>query len=116
MKRVTLVNFCFGLVMVATLMVSGCTTTQKYAGGGAVAGSALGAGIAHNDRGSGALVGAAVGALAGTVLGQHQELKDSRAPVQKVVVCPSCNSRVDVSGFPKHATVACPNCKSHFTF
>ncbi len=111
-----------GLVGLMLLFTPGCTDTQQYAGGGALAGGGIGAIIGNQtgNRDKGLLIGAAVGALAGTAMGQHKELEKSQnggaGEGQQVAICPSCNSRVDVTGFPPHSTVACPNCKSQFTF
>ncbi|MBN2145501.1 MAG: glycine zipper 2TM domain-containing protein [Candidatus Aureabacteria bacterium] len=112
---------CIGILL-AALFFSGCSETGQYAGGGAVAGGALGAIIGHNSGrrgGEGAVIGAAVGALAGTAIGQQKQIdkmQQGGTGQMQIAVCPSCNSRVDVSGFPPHSTVACPNCKTEFTY
>ena len=107
------------LFVLPLFIVSGCTQTEQYTVGGALAGSAAGAIIGHQHRdrdGKGALIGAAIGALAGTAIGKSQEVESLKKGEQIIVICPSCNSRVDVTGFPPHSTVECPNCKSQFTY
>jgi hypothetical protein len=100
--------------------ISGCSTTQKYAGGGAATGAAAGAIIGHQsgDRDKGALLGAVVGGLAGTVLGQKKEAEGTSTGgrEQLLIICPNCDSQVDVTGLPSHSKVACPHCKSNFTY
>lgn len=69
------------LAMASLLALAvGCTATQQGAGIGAAVGAGAGAIIGHNTdvgRGAGALIGGAVGglggALAGDVIGRHQE-------------------------------------------
>jgi outer membrane lipoprotein SlyB len=114
MKKLTLFLLASGL-----LLSAGCTPTQQFAGGGALAGGAAGAIIGNQsgNRDKGLLIGTVVGALAGAALGQRKELNEGESNAeQQIAICPSCNSRVDVTGFPAHSTVACPNCKSQFTF
>jgi hypothetical protein len=115
-------NFILMLIIPAFLY-SGCTQTQQMGAGGAALGAATGA-IIGNQSGAGArdkgvLIGAIVGGLAGTALGQKKEIDGTRSgggSQQVVAVCPSCNSKVDVTGFPAHSTVECPNCRSKFTY
>jgi uncharacterized protein YcfJ len=71
------------LVMLFTIV--GCTTVQKGAGVGAVAGGALGAIIGHQsgETAEGAAIGAAAGAIGGALLGEQLETK----------FCPVCGKR-----------------------
>ena len=118
MKKILL-----GLILPGFLL-SGCTDTQQFAGGGALLGAAAGGVIGHQHsrgrRDKGVLIGAAVGALAGTAIGQAKELNKARSgngnQEQVIAICPSCDSRVDVTGYPSGSTIQCPNCKSHFKF
>jgi len=57
----------------STTVITGCTTTQRGAGIGAVLGAGAGAIIGHQsgNRGAGALIGAAVGGLGGAAVGNH---------------------------------------------
>lgn len=70
-EMMRVVNIALILMLVLMFFVNGCTTTQK----GAVIGSAVGAGsgaiIGHQagSSGRGALIGAGVGALTGALLG-----------------------------------------------
>ena len=112
------------MVILPTFLYTGCTDTQQGAGGGALLGAAAGAIIGNqhssSHRDKGVLIGAAVGALAGTAIGQASDMKKSQsgrsAPEQVIAICPSCDSRVDVSDFPAGSTVQCPNCRSQFKF
>lgn len=66
------------LVLIAlTSFVFGCTTAQKGAGIGTVAGAGLGAGIgaAAGNVGAGAGIGAAVGAVSGALIGEQMDTK-----------------------------------------
>lgn len=113
----------FALLILPAFLYSGCTETQQYGAGGAAMGAAAGAIIGNQSgagaRDKGALIGAIIGGLGGTALGQKKEM-DSQRPQggsqQVIAVCPSCNSKVDVTGFPAHSTVECPNCHSKFTY
>lgn len=69
--------------LVVTLLLVGCTTTQKGTGIGTVAGAALGGIIGHQSGhgGEGAAIGAAAGALGGYVIGNKMEQK---------MFCPVC--------------------------
>lgn len=112
------------MVILPTFLYTGCTDTQKGAGGGALLGAAAGAIIGNqhssSHRDKGVLIGAAVGALAGTAVGQASDMKKAQnggsGSQQVIAVCPSCDSRVDVTDFPAGSTVQCPNCKSQFKF
>lgn len=58
------------LVLVLTLSLVGCSTQERYAGGGALLGAGTGAvvgGLAGGPRA--AVLGAAIGAGAGTIVG-----------------------------------------------
>lgn len=72
----------FAAVVIAT--ASGCTTTQKGAGLGALAGAALGGVIGHQSGhgGEGAAIGAGVGAVSGALLGEQMDKK----------YCPKCGT------------------------
>ncbi|NDW07085.1 YMGG-like glycine zipper-containing protein [Jiella pacifica] len=65
-------------VAVAAMLAAGCTTEDRYTGGGALAGGAVGALAGQaigRDTGStlaGAAIGAGVGAVAGNVIGRSQ--------------------------------------------
>ncbi|EKD26349.1 MAG: hypothetical protein ACD_79C01243G0006 [uncultured bacterium] len=104
------------------MVFSGCTT-GNYVAGGAVAGGAIGSvvgsqhGVTHGAQG--ALIGAAVGALAGGIIASEEQRESAVYPKARetlIVICPTCESRIDVSDFPNHSTVACPNCSTHFTY
>lgn len=111
------------IVLALTLVMmlpffSACTTGQQYSAGGAAIGAAAGGiiGNQHRDRsGKGALIGAAVGALAGAAIGNSKENAEPAETKERIVVCPSCNTQVNVTHFPSHATVQCPICKSKFS-
>ncbi|MBO0664008.1 YMGG-like glycine zipper-containing protein [Jiella flava] len=68
----------FAAIAVATMLAAGCTTEDRYTGGGALAGGAVGAlagqAIGHNTESTlaGAAIGAGVGAVAGNVIGRSQ--------------------------------------------
>lgn len=70
------------LVLSAIIWVSGCTTTQKGAGVGAVTGAGLGAVIGHQSghAAEGAAIGAAAGGLGGALIGEQMDKK----------FCPTC--------------------------
>ena len=80
MKRTAVLFFIIGLVTFI-----GCTTTQKGAGVGAVAGGGLGAIIGHQSghTAEGAAIGAATGAVAGALIGEQMDTK----------FCPVCGKR-----------------------
>ena len=65
------------LTALAVSTMTGCTTTQRGAGLGAVLGAGAGAIIGHQTghKGAGALIGAAVGGLGGAAVGNHLQEK-----------------------------------------
>jgi outer membrane lipoprotein SlyB len=71
------------IVVVRLVMLSGCTTTQKGAGAGAVLGGGAGYAIGKQSGhgGEGAAIGAAVGAIGGALIGNKMEKKN---------FCPQC--------------------------
>ena len=75
-------NYC--AIFVAAMFLTGCTTTQKSAGIGAVGGGALGGIIGHQSghAGTGAAIGAAAGAIGGMIVGEKLEKK----------FCPVCGA------------------------
>ncbi|HSA31280.1 MAG TPA: glycine zipper domain-containing protein [Candidatus Omnitrophota bacterium] len=70
-------------MLVLSVLVAGCTTTQKGTAIGTAAGAGLGAIIGHQsgNRDKGALIGGAVGAAGGYVVGNKMEQKK---------FCPTC--------------------------
>jgi uncharacterized protein YcfJ len=74
MKRVMFIIVLLGLI--------GCTTTQKGAGIGAIAGGALGGIIGHQSGhdGAGAAIGAVAGGLGGALVGEQMDTQ----------FCPKC--------------------------
>jgi outer membrane protein OmpA-like peptidoglycan-associated protein len=79
--------------LVPVLMIvclAGCETTDPYsgerqvshtakdAGIGALAGAVLGAAVSHNNRGKGAMIGAAVGGMAGGGYGYYQDKQEAK--------------------------------------
>ena len=86
------------IVLLALMVVSGCTTTEKAATMGALGGATVGGIIGHqsgHDLG-GAAVGAAVGGLGGMVVGEHMQKK----------FCPVCGATYtsDTQYCPKDGT------------
>jgi len=79
MKR----SLCF--IILLSLFFLGCTTTQKGAAVGGVAGAGLGAiiGTQSGHGAEGAGIGAAVGAISGALIGEKMETK----------YCPACGKR-----------------------
>jgi len=75
----------FAVMLLVSLVVIGCTTTQKGAATGAVAGGGLGAIIGHQSgkTAEGAAIGAAAGAIGGALIGEQLDSK----------FCPSCGRR-----------------------
>ena len=65
------------ILSIAVLSVWGCTTTQKAATTGGVAGATLGGIIGHQsgDGVKGAAIGGAVGTAGGLLIGNHLEKK-----------------------------------------
>jgi len=82
-------------LLIGLVSFLGCTTTQKGAGVGAVAGGGLGAIIGHQSGHTteGALIGAGAGAVAGALIGEQMDTK----------FCPVCGNR-----FPSSVEF-CPN-------
>jgi len=66
-------------------LILGCTTVQRGAGVGAVAGGGVGAIIGHQSGHTveGAAIGAGVGAVSGALIGEQMETK----------FCPQCGRR-----------------------
>ncbi len=66
-------------VLVGSLTVAvGCETKAQTGGlGGAAVGAAAGAGIDHNNRGRGALIGAGIGAVGGYIIGNEMDKADN---------------------------------------
>lgn len=65
------------LVALAALALAGCTTTQRYAGTGALIGAGAGAAIgAVASGGTGAAWGAGIGAATGAAIGAAVAPKD----------------------------------------
>ena len=68
-------------VALAAMLAAGCTTEDRYTGGGALAGGAVGAlagqaiGRSTGATLAGAAIGAGVGAVAGNVIGRSKENK-----------------------------------------
>ncbi|MCM8778704.1 MAG: glycine zipper domain-containing protein [Candidatus Omnitrophica bacterium] len=86
------------LFLLLSLVLFGCTTTQKGAGIGAAVGAGAGAIIGH-QRGKtaeGAAIGAAVGGLGGALIGDAMAVK----------FCPVCGAEypADVKYCPKDGT------------
>ena len=57
---------------------AGMSKTAKYGGLGALAGAAAGALISHDDRGKGALIGAAVGGASGAGYGYYADKQEAQ--------------------------------------
>ena len=96
-----------GAISVSVLLC-GCTATEKGAGTGALVGGGLGAVIGHQSGhgAEGALIGAAVGGLTGAAIGNDQE-KRAAEEQRKIQYSPSGNP-VDVTGFPPGTQVRDP--------
>ncbi len=73
-----------GLVLLLSVLLMGCTTTQKGAGIGAAVGAGAGAIIGHQSgrTAEGAAIGAAVGGLGGALAGEQMAIK----------FCPVCGT------------------------
>ncbi len=69
-----------GLVLLVSLLLTGCTGTQKGATVGGLAGAGLGAIIGYQSghMGEGALIGGAVGAAGGALAGDAMEEKKDK--------------------------------------
>ncbi len=80
MKAVTLI------LLACIFVLSGCTTTQKGAGIGAVIGGGAGYAIGHQSGhgGEGAAIGAVVGAIGGGLIGNKMDKKR---------FCPHCGRK-----------------------
>lgn len=63
------------IVLLATVALSACTSTQKAAGVGAIAGGVVGGVTTGTLQGAavGAAVGTVTGAVAGTLLGRYRD-------------------------------------------
>lgn len=72
------------LLVCSSLMLYGCTTTQKGAAIGGLGGAALGGIIGHQSGhgGEGAAIGGAVGAISGALIGEQLDKK----------FCPVCGA------------------------
>lgn len=73
------------IAALGVIFITGCTTTQKGAGIGAVAGAGLGAIIGHQSghTAEGALIGAGAGGVGGALIGEQLDKK----------FCPKCGKR-----------------------
>ena len=84
-----------GLLLVLSLVLIGCTTTQKGAGVGSAVGAGIGAIIGHQSGNAveGAVIGGAVGGLGGAMAGEQMATK----------FCPVCGADYpgDVQYCPK---------------
>jgi len=74
----------FVTVLAGTLALTGCQTVRENpktttgAVAGAAGGAAIGAVVSRGNRGKGALIGAAVGALAGTGIGYYMDEQERK--------------------------------------
>src|SRR3972149_4718492 len=92
------------LVLLTSMILTGCTTTQKGTTAGALGGAALGGIIGHqSDHGAeGAAIGGVVGALGGYVVGE--KMKKKFCPVggeqydESVQFCPTHGVELKVMG------------------
>lgn len=102
-------------VLLAAVLFTGCTGTEKGAGIGAVGGGAVGAIVGHQSghAAEGALIGAALGGITGAAIGSDQ---DKRAAQEAAVIeyCPNGHPN-DVTGFPPGSQVRCGVCQVVFT-
>lgn len=81
-------TFALVAILAASLTLTGCTTVQRWSGGGALLGAAVG-GTWANSKGilsaaEGAFVGAAAGAAAGALVGdmiQQREIRELEARI-----------------------------------
>lgn len=80
----------FAVALLATSLIAGCASqnpydqssaggnkTAVYGGLGALAGAVAGAAVSHNNRGKGALIGAAVGGLGGAGYGYYADKQEA---------------------------------------
>ena len=72
----------FLILVLVSLALAGCTTTQKGAGTGAALGAGLGAIIGHQSghTAAGAAIGAAAGGVGGALVGEQMD----------TMFCPTC--------------------------
>jgi len=84
--RIQVSHISFVVALIALLLVSGCTATQKGIGAGTLLGGGAGAVIGHQSghAGEGAVIGAVGGAVAGGLIGHE---------VGKVKYCPTCGTQ-----------------------
>ena len=81
-------------LLIAMLTVVSCTTTQKAAGTGGLAGATLGGIIGHQsgDGLQGAAIGGAIGTIGGMVVGEKMQTKfcptGGEAYTADVIYCP----------------------------
>lgn len=90
------------ILFILSIMIAGCTMTQKGAGVGTALGAGTGAIIGHQSghTAEGALIGGAAGAAAGALIGDTQATK----------FCPVCGE-----SFPADVKY-CPKCGSELKF
>ena len=115
MKKVWLMLLVFALVP----LCCGCTKTEQGMGAGAAIGGIAGGIIGNQSHhaGEGAAIGAGLGVIAGGLIGKGMEDQEAARPAAAsvIVTCPSCATRVDVTGFPRGSQVRCPKCGAIFT-
>ncbi|MDP8212907.1 MAG: YMGG-like glycine zipper-containing protein [Candidatus Zapsychrus exili] len=77
------------MLILISMVLMGCTATQKSTTAGTAIGAGLGAIIGHQsgNRDKGAAIGAAVGALGGYAVGENMKAK----------FCPTCGKDFDES-------------------
>lgn len=84
----------FAIILGMVLVVAGCTTTQKTAATGGLAGATLGGIIGHQtgDNVAGAAIGGVVGTVGGMIVGEHMQKKfcpvGGETYTEDVVYCP----------------------------
>ncbi|OGX39511.1 MAG: hypothetical protein A3G91_02440 [Omnitrophica WOR_2 bacterium RIFCSPLOWO2_12_FULL_50_9] len=84
----------FAIILGMVLTVAGCTTTQKTAATGGLAGATLGGIIGHQtgDNVAGAAIGGVVGTVGGMIVGEHMQKKfcpvGGETYTEDVVYCP----------------------------
>ena len=90
------------VLVVAGLVIGGCTTTQKGAGIGTLIGAGTGAIIGHQSGhgAEGALIGAVAGAAGGALIGDAAETKFcpecGKNFTSGVNYCPDCGKALKV--------------------